>query len=655
MTKSIRAGTALIATLILLLPALWNRFPLLEYDTGGYLARWFEGYLVPSRSTVYGFFLTAGWPLDFWPVVALQAAAAVWILLLVLRTHQLDARPVGFLLTIVLLAVATALPWIASLLLTDIFAGLGVLALHLVVFRSDQLERWERPALIVFIAFAGATHSATLAVLLALSVAALIVSLIDRHFVSRVAVARAVGAVLLGAAMLLAANFVLTKRLAWTPGGYGILFGRMLQDGIITRYLNEHCPDPRLRLCPYRAEIPQDADTFLWGDSVFDKLGRFDGLGDEMRIIVLESLYDYPWMQLKAAIEATFEQLVSVKTGEGELTTIWHTYGMIEKYTPSVAPAMQAARQQHGELHFRILNAIHVPIALAGMALLPFVVLLGWRRRGDFADLGLLATTAALALLGNAAVCGTISNPHDRYGSRIVWIAPFVIAVTAWRLWAQRTAARPASASRIDRNIASARRCDRRARHPDARGDRVPDRGRLGGSAGGSNSQRQARRPIGRRIIQHLRAGRERTRILLADQLREDGAVVARAALATALREDCGRVAPQRLRDGVTDVGAGQAHIGERALVETGEHRDVVAVPPGRGQPFGKRPDQCSGRGDHQRQRREGGGRTMDNHCHGKTSQCSRTGRPKVASDHVRSHPVCPPDFCDWPTVAEGH
>ena len=34
MTKSIRAGTALIATLILLLPALWNRFPLLEFDTG---------------------------------------------------------------------------------------------------------------------------------------------------------------------------------------------------------------------------------------------------------------------------------------------------------------------------------------------------------------------------------------------------------------------------------------------------------------------------------------------------------------------------------------------------------------------------------------------------------------------------------------------
>ena len=52
-----RIGAAMASTLILLAPAIWNRFPLLQYDTGGYLVRWFEGYLVPSRSTVFGLFL----------------------------------------------------------------------------------------------------------------------------------------------------------------------------------------------------------------------------------------------------------------------------------------------------------------------------------------------------------------------------------------------------------------------------------------------------------------------------------------------------------------------------------------------------------------------------------------------------------------------
>jgi hypothetical protein len=54
MELATRLGAALAAILTLLAPALWNGFPLLQYDTGGYLARWFEGYLVPSRSVVYG-------------------------------------------------------------------------------------------------------------------------------------------------------------------------------------------------------------------------------------------------------------------------------------------------------------------------------------------------------------------------------------------------------------------------------------------------------------------------------------------------------------------------------------------------------------------------------------------------------------------------
>jgi hypothetical protein len=53
---AVRIGSTVSATVILLLPAIWNGFPILEWDTGGYLARWFEGYLVPSRSTTYGLF-----------------------------------------------------------------------------------------------------------------------------------------------------------------------------------------------------------------------------------------------------------------------------------------------------------------------------------------------------------------------------------------------------------------------------------------------------------------------------------------------------------------------------------------------------------------------------------------------------------------------
>jgi hypothetical protein len=54
-----------------------------------------------------------------------------------------------------------------------------------------------------------------------------------------------------------------------------------------------------------------------------------------------------------------------------------------------------------------------------------------WRRRLD--EFTLFIATVSLALLGNAFVCGVISGPHDRYGSRLVWIATFVVLMAGAR------------------------------------------------------------------------------------------------------------------------------------------------------------------------------------------------------------------------------
>src|SRR5882724_981733 len=353
-----RIGAALAGVLILLAPALWNGFPLLQYDTGGYIARWYEGTLEVSRSTIYGLFLNVLTRPDFWPAILVQAALTVWILSLLLRLHGFGARAV--IVVIAALSVFTALPFIADVLLTDIFAGLAVLALYIRLRFSDGLEPWERHALFLFIAFASATHSATLLVLLAMLAMGFFVALFDRRLVALSQIVGGVTALLLGAAMLIVANYAVAGRISWTPGGVGILFGRMLQAGIATRYLDDHCPDPRFKLCDHRGELPASADEFFWGASVFDRLGRFDGLNDEMRTIVIESLTQYPWQQIQAAISATLEQLVLAATGYGIHTEIWHTHGMIENFVPTALPGMQAARQFKGELDFTAINRVHL-------------------------------------------------------------------------------------------------------------------------------------------------------------------------------------------------------------------------------------------------------------------------------------------------------
>jgi hypothetical protein len=435
--RALWALAVILSIALLLAPALWNGFALLQYDTGGYLARWYEGTLVPSRAVVYGLILNAGVPLAFWPVLFVQSALTVWILALVLRTHGFGRRPLLLLGVIAALSLLTTLPWLTAILLTDIFCGLGVLALYLVVMRGAHLQGWERVALIILIAVSAATHSATIAVQLGLVAAAGLLWLIDRTRLPLARLGHGVVALALGAAMVFAADAVVAKRLAWTPGGFALSFGRMLQDGIVKKYLDQDCPDPALRLCAYKDQLPDDADVWFWGSDLFDRLGRFAGLGKEMEKIVVESLVDYPVVQIKAAAVATAKQLIAVHSGEGVLTTIWHTYAIVEKFTPQLVPAMRAARQQHGELSFAAINDLHYPLALIAMALLPVVLGLAWRKTIP-APLGELAATVALALLGNAFVCGALSNPHDRYGARMVWLAMLVAILALLRMTERR-------------------------------------------------------------------------------------------------------------------------------------------------------------------------------------------------------------------------
>jgi hypothetical protein len=81
---------------------------------------------------------------------------------------------------------------------------------------------------------------------------------------------------------------------------------------------------------------------------------------------------------------------------------------------------------------------VHYPWALACLLLLPLIGGYMLRRKKDVSETGELATACLLALLANAFVCGTLSNPHDRYGARLIWLAVTAAAIAAVRLYEKR-------------------------------------------------------------------------------------------------------------------------------------------------------------------------------------------------------------------------
>lgn len=427
----VMAAAGLVATALLMLPAVLNGFPFLFYDSGGYLESAFSHAVTPGRSSVYGLLLRAGSLPDFWPVAIAQSALCVWAMGVVLRVQGLGGRP-GLLVGLcALLAVTTALPFVSAELMPDVFAGLGGLALYLLLWRRADIRTGEAWACAAILAIGGASHSSVLAISLLCIAVALVVATLLPRLRPRLHLRLAVLGVLVAMVLNPLVNLTMAGRFAQTPGGSAFIFGRMLEDGIVFRYLADHCPDASLKLCDLREELPATADDFLWDDAVaFNALGGFEGGAAEMRKVVVGSLMAYPLENARLAVRAMLRQLVMVQSGDLMSEELTDSYDVIRDHVPTAFPRMQRAiQQQDPPIDFDRINVVHVPVALgASLALVLAAGVLIWRRQREMA---LLAGSMVVVLVANAAVCGILSNPHDRYQARIAWVAVVVLFIVA--------------------------------------------------------------------------------------------------------------------------------------------------------------------------------------------------------------------------------
>jgi hypothetical protein len=412
---------------ILLTPAIFNGFPFVFADTGGYLARPFEGTPALGRSALYGAFLASGIRFDFWPNAIVQAGLAALVIRTALRAYGY-CRATTFFLVVVVLAMLTSLPWFAGQLMPDIFVPLSVLSLHLLAFAGERLRKWETLLLAAIVMLAMATHMSIVALVAALLVMFFLLRLIGAWIgVCRPKLGLPTAAAIAGIALALLSNLAVLGQFAFTPGGSTFLFGRLVQDGIIARFLAERCPDPTLHLCAFRAELPDGADEWLWGRSPLGKLGGWEAFEPEARRIIRDSVISYPLMHIAAAARATAEQLVTLTTGEGlKSKDNWHAEGVLRQYAAGTMARFQASRQQRDAFDFRPINVLQVPLALLAMVLLPVLIVLLRRRRPDLA---MLAITVLFALVVNAAICAIFSNPNARYQSRIAPLATLVVVM----------------------------------------------------------------------------------------------------------------------------------------------------------------------------------------------------------------------------------
>ena len=421
-------GVPMLAAIFLGVAA-WNGFPIMYYDTGAYLAEGLSGAFMVERSPVYSLLLFfTGGGFSLWPVVILQAlmtgyliALTAWIEVPRLSLPGLAGIGLGLMLL-------TGIGWYVGQVEPDCMTALVMLGCYLLFIRLAALDTIARRLVIAITGLSVACHPSHLGLIAGFLLVGLAlrfsVRLLPR--LPRPDLKHATIAFIIALGLIFASNLALARSLFISRSGSVFVFARLMQDGIIQRLLHDTCPQSGYQLCPYQRQLPRNANAWLWGEnSLFHREGGFANSQAEDDRMILDSLKRYPLMQVKAALYDSVLQFFEFRTGDGIVSQIQILWPELKLVAPSQLPAYARARQQRQKIRFRELNMVHVTagmLSLLGLALLLHHALLR-RRWGEMGLPGLVL----LGLVGNAIICGTFSNPHDRYQSRVTWLPALVL------------------------------------------------------------------------------------------------------------------------------------------------------------------------------------------------------------------------------------
>ncbi len=426
-----------LGALLMAWPAFYNGFPLLYPDTLEYVSggrRVAAAILLNHRSSFYGVrsliyslgilpFQLGG---TIWPIVALQCLLTSWVLWLVFRSIAPRKMWIPFLVFMMLLSLLSSLSWYGAYVMPDILGPDLYLCIFLLLIAPDSTSRTERTTLYMISWWAIASHATHLLIAIAICIVLGVLTIFQRMPLRRY----------LGITTKLAMIFVppivaqvsLNAFLYGSPsleGNHPPFFtARLIADGPGRWYLEKNCAGSGWEMCHYVDNLSGSSNRFLWGSD-----GVWANATSTSRTLILHQdlplaiaiLRRYPRDQFLRSAGNVVEQLATFNLdGFGP-----HPY--ISAHISQALPRAQwkyfESRQARNQLPLRLFDSIQrgtVAASLTGVGmLLPWF----WRCRPK--KLMVLGLVIAAGIVGNAIVTGTLSMVDGRFGSRVVWLAPF--------------------------------------------------------------------------------------------------------------------------------------------------------------------------------------------------------------------------------------
>jgi hypothetical protein len=393
--------------------------------------------IVLGRSLFWGLLAYAGWRSGFWLTIFLQAASLILLLWLCLRALQLPVWRCIFPLG-VLLAVLSDAGFYASFVMPDLYAGVAIVCLGILLTDTSAATRWRTWPWFGMLIWCLLAHDSLLLLDAACLGMAIVVNLFAKDWRNRRGLLVAGAA--LCVAMVCQQGIAVGIRhvTAQEPLRFPLIAARLIEDGPGTTYLRKSCPASGFALCAYVDKLPLSASDFLFCTkpecAAYEVAGyeRRSQISKEQTRFMMAVFRNDPVGFVRADLKDTWEELLNLGMGP-------FFYSESIKKGMDLTFPHSVLEQIHRSAAYRGTWPVGVATVwvylVTGLSLL-YIVLqcFGWLPGRDAHPMMVaMGLWCCVGVLVNAAICGALSEPaagESRYQGRVVWVLPLAVLLS---------------------------------------------------------------------------------------------------------------------------------------------------------------------------------------------------------------------------------
>ena len=246
------------------------------------------------------------------------------------------------------------------------------------------------------------------------------------------AVALAFSPVVLSLGFNLVASTVAFEEPSTAPKRMPILLARSIGDGPGKKYLEAHCATEKYAICElYPDGFPSSAAGVLFGSTGVTRRAtpeQMDRIRAEEMAILKRVMATYPLEQGWSVARNGIRQVFRFGTADFR----WADIKLVKdsgRPPKLVLSEFQRLEERPILNFFGVIQYAGVIAAVAAIGLFAFRDGLRRGRRNRE-----MLAIALAGLLANAALCGGLSAPTDRYQARVIWIVPLLAGL----FWIER-------------------------------------------------------------------------------------------------------------------------------------------------------------------------------------------------------------------------